>query len=52
MLGAWLVASPMVLGYGNVPAPTINDIAVGALVLCFSLMPERREDWRGLRRTA
>lgn len=51
VLGAWLVAAPMLLGYHDAPAATVNDIAVGALVLCFSLMPERREDWRGVRRT-
>ncbi len=31
-LGAWLIISPFVLGYSNMPTPTWNHIIVGLLV--------------------
>ena len=30
--GLWLVIAPFVLGFGSVPVPTANSIAVGSLV--------------------
>ncbi|MCP3137213.1 SPW repeat domain-containing protein [Pyxidicoccus xibeiensis] len=42
-LGAWLIVAPVVLAYGDSVTPTANDIVVGALVLCFSLVSAERE---------
>ncbi|WP_066839698.1 SPW repeat protein [Rufibacter ruber] len=36
-LGAWLLLAPWVLGYENTPS-IVNNLAVGALVIAFSLV--------------
>ena len=38
LLGGWLLAAPDVLGYSRVAAAANNDHAVGAIVLCASLV--------------
>ncbi|MBJ6760842.1 SPW repeat protein [Myxococcaceae bacterium JPH2] len=54
LLGAWLVLSPPVLGYGDLTRATANDVIVGALVVCFSLVSAERNllAWRATKYTS
>jgi len=51
--GLWLVVSPAVLGFGSLPAPLINTVAVGLLTMMFgawALSPMDKmlgAKWRG-----
>lgn len=41
MLGAWLIASPWMLGFASAPAPAANAVIIGTLVICYALWAMR-----------
>lgn len=49
LLGAWLLASPWVLGYQNVTVATVSTMAIGALLVASSagamVLPAAWEEW-------
>lgn len=41
LLGAWLLASPWMLGFAGAPAAAMNAVVIGVLVICYALWAMR-----------
>ena len=41
ILGAWLIASPWMLGFASAAAPAANAVIIGTLVICYALWAMR-----------
>jgi len=41
MAGAWLLASPWMLGFAAAPAAAMNAVIIGVLVICYALWAMR-----------
>lgn len=47
MLGAWLIASPWMLGFASASAPAANAVIIGMLVICYALWAMRIDTTSG-----